>query len=173
MTKIYQTNRKHFNFSSSSQCAQNHSINHIEQCKKYEIRFTRKTTLFRRDFQNLYARATRTALSSNIHQFWIPKFNFFVSETAVKRISFYLEILRLYEVYFQQKIFESRFIRKYRYLCKFWQDQMVFCTNFYKIPASRTTRSRTTTKSFLNHFRTKCPRLKNKEMKKRWDKSHM
>ena len=48
---------------------------------KYEIRFTCKTTLFRRDFQTLNARAARTALSSNVHQFCIRKSSCFMRET--------------------------------------------------------------------------------------------
>ena len=40
-----------------------------------------KTTLFWRDFQTLNARAARAALSSNIHQFCIPKSSCFRRET--------------------------------------------------------------------------------------------
>ena len=41
----------------------------VKNARKYEIRFTYKTTLIRRDFQTLNARSARTALSSNVHQF--------------------------------------------------------------------------------------------------------
>ena len=57
-----------------------------EKCRKYEIRFTGKTTLFRGDFQTLNARAARTAFSSNVQQFFKPKSSCFMRETAVKRI---------------------------------------------------------------------------------------
>ena len=53
-----------------------------------------KLPFFRRDFQTL-----RTALSSNVHQFCKPKSSCFMRERAVKRISFFLEFLMLYEVY--------------------------------------------------------------------------
>ena len=67
-----------------------------KKCKKYEIRFTEKTALFRKGFQTLNARPERTALSSNVDQFCKPKSSCFVRGTAVKRISFFLEFLMLY-----------------------------------------------------------------------------
>ena len=78
-------------------------IDHIrynsEKWKKFEIRFTGKTTLFWRNFQTLKARTARATLSSNVHQVCTPKSNNFLSDTTVTRISFFLEILMLYEVY--------------------------------------------------------------------------
>ena len=71
----------------------------MKKYKKFEIRLTGQTTLFRRDFQTLSARAARATLSLNAHQVCTPKSNNFLRETAVKRISFFLEILMLYEVY--------------------------------------------------------------------------
>ena len=56
-------------------------------------------SVFQRVFQTLNARAARTTLFSNIHLFCIPKSSCFMNETAVKRISFFLESLMLYEVY--------------------------------------------------------------------------
>ena len=70
-----------------------------EKCKQYEICFAGKTPLFPRDFQTLNARAARAALSLNIHQFFRPKSSCLMHETDVKRISFFLEFLMLYEVY--------------------------------------------------------------------------
>ena len=76
-------------------------IDHRQQWKwnKYEIRFTWKTTFFWRDFQTLNSRPAVTALSSNVRQFCKPKSSCFMRETAVKRISFFLEFLIVYEVY--------------------------------------------------------------------------
>ena len=54
-----------------------------EKCRKYEIRFTGKTTLFRGDFQTLNARAARAALSSNVHQFVLPKSSYYMRETVL------------------------------------------------------------------------------------------
>ena len=71
----------------------------MKKLKKCEIRLTGKTTLFERDFQTLNVRAARAALSSHVHQFFKPKSSRFMRETAVKRISFFLEFLKLYEVY--------------------------------------------------------------------------
>ena len=70
-----------------------------EKCKKYDISFPVKTALFRRDFQALKTREARTALSSNGYHFYKPKSSCFMRETPVKRISFFLEFLMLYEVY--------------------------------------------------------------------------
>ena len=56
---------------------------------EYEICFTGKTTVFRRDFQTLNTRAGGTVLSSNVHQFFKQKSYCFMRETAVKRISFF------------------------------------------------------------------------------------
>ena len=75
-----------------------------EKLKKYEIRFTGKTMWFWRDFQTLNARAARAALSSIVYQFCIPKSSYFMRETTVKRISCFLEISMLYEVYKPQKL---------------------------------------------------------------------
>ena len=52
-----------------------------EKCKKYEIRVTGKTTLFRRDFQTLNTRPARIALSLNVNQFCKPKSSCFMRET--------------------------------------------------------------------------------------------
>ena len=52
-----------------------------------------------RDFQTLNARAARAAHFSNVHQFYKPNCICFMRETAVERISFFLEFLMLYEVY--------------------------------------------------------------------------
>ena len=71
----------------------------VTKCKEYEIRFTGKTTLFWSAFQTLNTRAGRTALYSNVHQCCKPKSRYSMCETAVKRISFFLEFLMLYEVY--------------------------------------------------------------------------
>ena len=68
-----------------------------------------KTTLFRRNFQFLNTRASRPTFSSNVHQLYKPKSRCFMCETAVKRISFILEFLMLYEVY--QDIFHSVYIK--------------------------------------------------------------
>ena len=57
-----------------------------------------KLPFFRRDFQTLNARAARTALSSNVHQFCKPKSSCFMRERAVKRISFFLNSFMLYEL---------------------------------------------------------------------------
>ena len=54
-----------FTFSFQELCVQKTTYN-IEKCKNYRIRFTGKTTLFRRDFQSLNALAARTALPSNV-----------------------------------------------------------------------------------------------------------
>ena len=54
------------------------------------IKAIEKTTLFRRDFQTLNARAVRAELSSNVHQYCKPKSSCFMRETAVKQISFFL-----------------------------------------------------------------------------------
>ena len=55
------------------------------------ILFTDKTTLFRWHFQTLNA---RDALSSNVHMFTCQNLaTYFMRETAVKLITFFLEIL--------------------------------------------------------------------------------
>ena len=48
---------------------------------------------FERDLRHLNTRAARTALSSNFDQFCKPKLSCFMRETAVKRVSFFLEFL--------------------------------------------------------------------------------
>ena len=65
--------------------------------QKYEIHFTGKTTLFRRYFQTLNALAARATLSSNVHQFCIPKSSLFMRETAMKRVSMFYEVYRVQE----------------------------------------------------------------------------
>ena len=52
-----------------------------KKCKKYEIRFTEKTALFRKGFQTLNARPERTALSSNVDQFCKQKSSCFMRES--------------------------------------------------------------------------------------------
>ena len=66
---------------------------------KFDIRFTGKTTLFLRNYQIFNVRAARATLSSNAHHVCTPKSKNFLRDTAVTRISFFLEILMLYEVY--------------------------------------------------------------------------
>ena len=69
-----------------------------EKWKKYEIRFTGKTTfttLFPRDFQTLNARAARAALLQMFISFAYQ--NLTKREAAVKQILFFLEILMLYD----------------------------------------------------------------------------
>ena len=100
-----------------------------EKYKKCEIYFTGKTALFRKKFQTFYARAARSAISPNVHQFCQPKSSFFMRETAVKWISFFLEFLMLYEVYWAE--FEN--------LLKLWPPRMKcdirreFPINFWKL----------------------------------------
>ena len=53
------------------------AIDHMQRRKMQDIRFTGKTTFFRRD---LYFERT-SALSSNFHQFCIPKSSCFMRET--------------------------------------------------------------------------------------------
>ena len=74
---------KHWNFAGLFFSLAPLRIDHIqnEKFKKYEIRFTGKTTLIRRDFQTLNAQAARAALSSNVYQFCNPKSRCFMRDT--------------------------------------------------------------------------------------------
>ena len=72
-----------------------------QKCKKYEIRFTSKTTLFRRDFQTLNARAARVALSSNVRQCCNPKSSCFMRETDFFFPGIFDEVFKL-SVSYQQ-----------------------------------------------------------------------
>ena len=69
-----------------------------------DVRLEALKVLFQNNFQIFNAQATRYALSSTFHQFCQPKSSFFMRETAVKWISFFLEFLMLYEVYTNAKI---------------------------------------------------------------------
>ena len=75
-------------------------IDHIQQRKIQEIRFTGQTSLFRKNFQTFNARAARSALFLNVLPFCKPKSSCFIRETVVKRISFFMEVLMLYVAYF-------------------------------------------------------------------------
>ena len=66
-----------------------------EKSKKYEIIFTGKNTWFQSDFRILKARAARSD--------FISKVDFFMPETSVKRIVFFVHFLMLYVVYFTLK----------------------------------------------------------------------
>ena len=61
--------------------------------------FHKQNHLISKGVQTLNAGTARATLPLNVNQVCTPKSNNFLRETTVKRISFFLEILMLYEVY--------------------------------------------------------------------------
>ena len=80
-----------------TECKENCKI-HIQQWKMQEIYnpFHGEYYLISKRFSNFEHTTSKNCLSSNAHQFCKPKYSCLMRETAVKRISFFLE---LYEVY--------------------------------------------------------------------------
>ena len=78
------------------------TIDHIQQWKMQEIwnLFHGENYLISKGFSNFeHTTPARSTLSSNVHQFCKPKSSCFMREKTVKRISFFLELFMLYEVY--------------------------------------------------------------------------
>ena len=76
------------------------TTHNIEKCKKCEIRFTDKTTYFRRIFQTLNTRPARTALFLNLHQFCKPKSSCFMRETDFVFPGIFDVVSIVYQPYF-------------------------------------------------------------------------
>ena len=76
-------------------------IDHIQQWRMQEIwnLFHRQKYLNFKGFSTFDAGAAKAALSKIVYQFCTPKYSCFMRETVVKRISFFLKIFMLYDVY--------------------------------------------------------------------------